>query len=111
MFFSSQRPAERQIGPEDEEDRKDTAPQKRSVSGFVFRPSPLQKATQGFALKQATLEPAPSKLGEYCTVSSFCIVQWCKADLNFMGVNASISGGIKMVGIYGAESTVFLRII
>ena len=69
FFCFFQRPAEKQIGPGDEEDGTDAASQKRSAPGFVFRPSSLQKATQGFALKQPSLKPqleshTPSKLSE-----------------------------------------------
>ena len=69
FFLAFQRPAEKQIGPGDEEDGTDAASQKRSAPGFVFRPSSLQKATQGFALKQPSLKPqleshTPSKPSE-----------------------------------------------
>jgi len=100
-FFPSQRPAERQIGPEDEEDRKETASQKRSVPGFVFRPSTLQKATQGFALKQATLEPALSKLSEWVGVlieyilPSSCIVHQCTADFRGSDAGLNQNGGLN----------------
>ena len=68
-----QRSADTQVPEEDvagegqeqgEDGEGDTQPAKKPAlsSGFSFRPSPLQKATQGLILRQSTLTP-PSTSG------------------------------------------------
>ena len=52
-------------GQEEGDGEEDTQPAKKPAlsSSFSFRPSPLQKATQGLILRQSTLAPPSSTSG------------------------------------------------
>ena len=67
-FIFLQRPADSQ-SPEDESEGSGAqAPKRPALSGFSFRPSPLQKATQGLILRQSSLATCtPSSTGERST--------------------------------------------
>lgn len=63
-----------------------------SGSTFMFRPSPLQQATQGFVLRQSTLKSPVSTFGEdICSIWAYVDGFWNDSFITCMCVQKSIS--------------------